>query len=193
MRIFCRDIETPANGARGDENLHHALRRHFALCGGVLDQPSEKALIRGTGGHERGDVNEAGLASGRCTHHFWVCCLRGLGSCSVASLSVSSLPLQGSLLPERLMPAAESNQSHAVFTCACSVLDGRPCTPSFCSVFNHGPCIPEIDYPMARTAADGRKRAVARRRREIPKARPRSRHHRRPLCRAAVLLVAAAG
>jgi head-tail adaptor len=27
------------------------------------------------------------------------------------------------------------------------VLDGRPCTPSFCSVFNHGPCIPEIDYP----------------------------------------------
>jgi hypothetical protein len=29
----------------------------------------------------------------------------------------------------------------------CSVLSGRPCTPSFCSVFNHGPCIPEIDYP----------------------------------------------
>jgi hypothetical protein len=30
----------------------------------------------------------------------------------------------------------------------CSVLDGRPCTPYFCSVFNHGPCIPEIDYPI---------------------------------------------
>jgi len=30
----------------------------------------------------------------------------------------------------------------------CSVLDGQPCTPpSFCSVFNNGPCIPEIDYP----------------------------------------------
>jgi hypothetical protein len=29
----------------------------------------------------------------------------------------------------------------------CSVLEGRPCTPSFCSVFNHGPCIPELDYP----------------------------------------------
>jgi hypothetical protein len=27
------------------------------------------------------------------------------------------------------------------------VLDGQPCTPYFCSVFNHGPCIPEIDYP----------------------------------------------
>src|SRR5436309_12436420 len=30
----------------------------------------------------------------------------------------------------------------------CSVLDGQPCTPYFCRVFNHGPCIPEIDYPI---------------------------------------------
>src|SRR5580692_2323212 len=30
----------------------------------------------------------------------------------------------------------------------CSVLDGQPCTPAFCSVFNHGPCIPEIEYPI---------------------------------------------
>jgi hypothetical protein len=29
----------------------------------------------------------------------------------------------------------------------CSVLDGRPCTPSFCGVFNHGPCIPDLNYP----------------------------------------------
>lgn len=29
----------------------------------------------------------------------------------------------------------------------CSVLDGRPCTPTFCSVFNHGPCIPDLNYP----------------------------------------------
>lgn len=29
----------------------------------------------------------------------------------------------------------------------CSVLDNRPCTPQFCGVFHHGPCIPEIDYP----------------------------------------------
>ena len=42
------------------------------------------------------------------------------------------------------------NQINAVpFSHApCSVLSGRPCTPSFCSVFNHGPCIPEIDYPI---------------------------------------------
>jgi hypothetical protein len=30
----------------------------------------------------------------------------------------------------------------------CSVLAGEPCTPSFCSVFNHGPCLPELDYPI---------------------------------------------
>ncbi len=30
----------------------------------------------------------------------------------------------------------------------CSVLSGRPCAPYFCGVFNHGPCIPEIDYPI---------------------------------------------
>ena len=29
----------------------------------------------------------------------------------------------------------------------CSVLSGRPCTPSYCSVFGRGPCIPEMDYP----------------------------------------------
>jgi hypothetical protein len=29
----------------------------------------------------------------------------------------------------------------------CSVLRGRPCTPTYCSVFNRGPCIPEIEYP----------------------------------------------
>src|SRR5262245_27295925 len=29
----------------------------------------------------------------------------------------------------------------------CSVLDSRPCTPYYCSIFTHGPCIPEIDYP----------------------------------------------
>lgn len=29
----------------------------------------------------------------------------------------------------------------------CSVLDGQPCTTTFCSVFNDGPCIPEIFYP----------------------------------------------
>jgi hypothetical protein len=48
--------------------------------------------------------------------------------------------------------SADARQQHPVdatpFAHApCSVLDGRPCTSSFCSVFNHGPCIPEIDYP----------------------------------------------
>jgi hypothetical protein len=48
--------------------------------------------------------------------------------------------------------AASARQRHQInptpFSHApCSVLDGRPCTPFYCSVFNHGPCIPEIDYP----------------------------------------------
>src|SRR4051794_41597957 len=30
----------------------------------------------------------------------------------------------------------------------CSVLANEPCSPYYCSVFNHGPCIPEIDYPI---------------------------------------------
>lgn len=51
-----------------------------------------------------------------------------------------------------LAGAAEARRRHQIdatpFSHApCSVLEGRPCTPSFCSVFNHGPCIPEIDYP----------------------------------------------
>ena len=29
----------------------------------------------------------------------------------------------------------------------CSVLDGRPCTPSYCSPLEPGPCIPEMNYP----------------------------------------------
>ena len=48
--------------------------------------------------------------------------------------------------------AADARRRHPIdatpFSHApCSALSGRPCTPSFCSVFNHGPCIPEIDYP----------------------------------------------
>jgi len=48
--------------------------------------------------------------------------------------------------------AADARRRHPVdatpFSHApCSALSTRPCTPSFCSVFNRGPCIPEIDYP----------------------------------------------
>ena len=47
----------------------------------------------------------------------------------------------------RRCPVAAPDRCHAVLAAPCSVLDGQPCTPSFCSVFNDGPCIPEIDYP----------------------------------------------
>jgi hypothetical protein len=43
----------------------------------------------------------------------------------------------------RRRPIDATPFSHA----PCSVLEGRPCTPSYCSVLNRGPCIPEIDYP----------------------------------------------
>jgi hypothetical protein len=46
---------------------------------------------------------------------------------------------------------ADARQRHIDATpfshAPCSVLSGRPCTPTYCSVFNRGPCIPEIDYP----------------------------------------------
>jgi hypothetical protein len=31
----------------------------------------------------------------------------------------------------------------------CSLLAGKPCTPSTCSVFHHGRCFPDIDYPYS--------------------------------------------
>lgn len=48
---------------------------------------------------------------------------------------------------------ADARQRHGIdatpFSHApCSVLSGRPCTPSYCSVLGRGPCIPEIDYPV---------------------------------------------
>ena len=48
--------------------------------------------------------------------------------------------------------AAEARQQHHINATpfsheSCSVLAGKPCTPTYCSVFNHGPCIPEIFYP----------------------------------------------
>jgi hypothetical protein len=47
---------------------------------------------------------------------------------------------------------AEARQQHHINATPfahepCSVLSGKPCTPTYCSVFNHGPCIPEIFYP----------------------------------------------
>ncbi len=47
---------------------------------------------------------------------------------------------------------AEARRHHQInatpfWHAPCSVLSHRPCTPSFCSVFHRGPCIPEIDYP----------------------------------------------
>jgi len=73
----------------------------------------------------------------------------------------------------------------------CSVLDGRPCTPYFCSVFNHGPCIPEIDYPINENLQVTVQSVPSRD--DAAKARPRSQHHRRPVCGVALMLDPATG
>src|SRR6202048_3461491 len=46
MRIFCRDIKTPAERRRAAMKIYITLYGGILLyCAGVLDQPSEKALI----------------------------------------------------------------------------------------------------------------------------------------------------
>ena len=58
-------------------------------------------------------------------------------------VAIAGLAIAGSADARQRHPIDATPFSHA----PCSVLSGRPCTPYFCSVFNRGPCIPEIDYP----------------------------------------------
>lgn len=58
-------------------------------------------------------------------------------------IAMSGLTVTSSANAEQRRPIDATPFAHA----PCSVLARRPCTPSFCSVFNHGPCIPEIYYP----------------------------------------------
>ena len=57
---------------------------------------------------------------------------------------IAGLVLAAPSLARERRPVDATPFSHS----PCSVLTGRPCTPSFCGVFNHGPCIPEFDYPI---------------------------------------------
>ena len=59
-------------------------------------------------------------------------------------IALAGMSIAGSADARRQQRIDATPFSHA----PCSVLSGRPCTPSFCSVFNRGPCIPEIDYPV---------------------------------------------
>ena len=72
--------------------------------------------------------------------------------------------------------------------------DGRPCTPYFCSVLSHGPCIPEIEYPYGEnlqltieTVPPQDQKA------KICQGPTTISTDRRSVCGAALLLVAAAG
>lgn len=67
--------------------------------------------------------------------------LRRIVLCSIV---MSGMIIVGTADARRRQPIDATPFSHA----PCSVLAGRPCTPSYCSVLNRGPCIPEIDYPV---------------------------------------------
>jgi hypothetical protein len=68
--------------------------------------------------------------------------LRRFALCLLVALTGTTVA--GTADARRRQPIDATPFSHA----PCSVLSGRPCTPSFCSVLDHGPCIPEIDYPV---------------------------------------------
>jgi hypothetical protein len=59
-------------------------------------------------------------------------------------LCSAALAAAGSAEAQRRHPVDATPFAHA----PCSVLANEPCSPYHCSVFNHGPCIPEIDYPI---------------------------------------------
>jgi hypothetical protein len=92
-------------------------------------------------------VNAAGLDAASRAHHFPVVSpsrshfmLRRIVIMAIFSLIAVAILGSADARRRQINPIPFSHEP-------CSVLDGRPCTPSFCSVFNHGPCIPEIDYP----------------------------------------------
>jgi hypothetical protein len=59
-------------------------------------------------------------------------------------IAIATAMLATSADARRRHPVDATPFAHA----PCSVLANEPCTPYYCSVFNHGPCIPEIDYPI---------------------------------------------
>ena len=67
--------------------------------------------------------------------------LRRIVTC--LAVIVAGLSFAGSAAAQRRNSINATPFWHA----PCSVLGGQPCTPTFCSVFNDGPCIPEIFYP----------------------------------------------
>jgi hypothetical protein len=58
-------------------------------------------------------------------------------------IAIAAMSATGTAEARRRQPIDATPFSHA----PCSVLSGKPCTPTYCSVLNRGPCIPEIEYP----------------------------------------------
>jgi hypothetical protein len=114
------------------------------------------------------------------------CMLQRIAICLIFAAAIA---LAGAAEARRNRPINAVPFSHS----PCGALDNSPCTPQFCSVLNHGPCIPEIDYPYGENLQVTVRTAPAKEdASKISAAGSRPRHHRRSLCRAAFLLVAAA-
>src|SRR3954470_23459700 len=67
--------------------------------------------------------------------------LRRTSVCLIATLAAFATSADAR---QRRHPVDATPFAHA----PCSVLANEPCTPYLCSVFNHGTCIPEIEYPI---------------------------------------------
>src|SRR3954468_20267327 len=65
-------------------------------------------------------------------------------ACTVLIVVIAGIALATSAEARRRHPVDATPFAHA----PCSVLSNEPCSPYYCSIFNHGPCIPEIDYPI---------------------------------------------
>jgi hypothetical protein len=77
MRIFCRDIKTPAERRRAVMKIYTTLYGGISLYAAVRARPAQReGADRGTFGDER-DVNVTRLDAGRCAGHFesWWGCL----------------------------------------------------------------------------------------------------------------------
>ena len=65
-------------------------------------------------------------------------------ACTVLIVVIAGIALATSAEARRRHPVDATPFAHA----PCSALSNEPCAPYYCGVFNHGPCIPEIDYPI---------------------------------------------
>jgi len=106
-----------------------------------------RARRRGTGGDERGILNDGGLDAAPFARHF-----RPGVAFRVPSMLRRVVLSFGLVAAALALAGAGDGRRHQINPIPfshepCSVLSHRPCTPTYCSPLQRGPCIPEIFYP----------------------------------------------